>query len=372
MEETVTDIKQVTPAWLTITLRMAGALPRGDVSSVIPQDTEVLDSFATHLTLTYSADAPASAPKHLVLKRNKPEDSAVESGRAEVKFYRLVAMLPDRRRLSMITPCYAAAYHRDSNTSYVLLQDVSETHKPVQQSREEQRKEMPPASTIVQVVDTLAQFHSYWWGHPLLGTGVTGVQQRYQDIHQFERYMQRRDSALQDLILYEKRWFPKPLIDLYQEVLTRFSTLWQGQLETRFRMHRNMTLIHGDCYFANFLQPKEIITGQTYIIDWYSPEVHLGASDLVNLVATSWTQEQRDEDQREEQILQRYYQGLQNYGVQGYSWEDLLVDYRLSIIEWLLQPLQDRMDGVSKNSWWYKMQCLVEAFHDWHCMDLLE
>ena len=46
-------------------------------------------------------------------------------------------------------------------------------------------------------------------------------------------------------------------------------------------------------------------------------------------------------------------------------------DYRLSIADWLLIPLQDCFDGSSKEYWWPKMQCLAHAFEDWRVAELL-
>jgi hypothetical protein len=136
-------------------------------------------------------------------------------------------------------------------------------------------------------------------------------------------------------------------------------------------MH-HLTLVHGDAYFANFLCPRPPATGPTYLLDWQSPEVDVGGNDLVNLCATFWTSEQRHQGQRELQILRRYYATLQAHGVSQYSWEDLRTDYQHGLIFWLLMPVQDAADGSHKDYWWPKMQCLVAAFQDWHCEELLD
>jgi hypothetical protein len=57
--------------------------------------------------------------------------------------------------------------------------------------------------------------------------------------------------------------------------------------------------------------------------------------------------------------------------VQDYAWEDLIADYQSGLIYWLLVPLQDRHDGAGKDYWWPKMQCLVVAFREWRCAELL-
>ena len=134
----------------------------------------------------------------------------------------------------------------------------------------------------------------------------------------------------------------------------------------------NLTLTHSDAYLANFLCPREGQTGMTYLIDWQSPELYRGSSDLANMCATFWTRAQRSNGEREQNVLRYYHRILQQNGVTGYSWENLLTDYQLSIIDWLLIPLQDCLDGAGKAYWWPKMQCLADAFEDWNCSSLFD
>ncbi|MEZ4617979.1 MAG: hypothetical protein R2867_21055 [Caldilineaceae bacterium] len=70
-------------------------------------------------------------------------------------------------------------------------------------------------------------------------------------------------------------------------------------------------------------------------------------------------------------ILQRYHQGLQRHGVTNYSWTQLLADYRSGLIFWVLMPVQDGADGAAKSYWWPKMQCLLAAFEEWECAEIL-
>lgn len=132
-----------------------------------------------------------------------------------------------------------------------------------------------------------------------------------------------------------------------------------------------MTLVHGDAYFANYLCPKGSSAGTTYLLDWQSYAFDIGAYDLVNMCATFWTSQQRNEEQRELTILRRYHALLQSYNIRDYSWDDLLTDYKIGLIYWLLMPVQDCYGGSEKDYWWPKMQCLVTAFREWHCEDLL-
>jgi hypothetical protein len=230
---------------------------------------------------------------------------------------------------------------------------------------------VPPAATIERVIETLARFHAAWWQHPLLGSGPLGIGRWYRDEAGWALYMGRRATAWANLIAAEGAWLPADLRRLYEDVLARVPGFWERYLVPRLRTFTGITVIHGDAYFANFLCPIDPVAGQTYLIDWQSPEAHLGAGDLVNMIATFWTPEQRHQNGREERMLRHYHTVLQASGVGDYTWDDLRLDYRLALIEWLLQPLQDRQDGAPQDYWWPKMQCLAGAYRDFDCAELL-
>jgi hypothetical protein len=55
----------------------------------------------------------------------------------------------------------------------------------------------------------------------------------------------------------------------------------------------------------------------------------------------------------------------------GIPYEALIDDYRLGLVSWLLVPFQDAHDGSPADYWWPKLQCLLAAFDDWDCQELL-
>ena len=59
-------------------------------------------------------------------------------------------------------------------------------------------------------------------------------------------------------------------------------------------------------------------------------------------------------------------------GVQGYSWDDLMADYRMMITFMLFDPVWNQTDGSPESYWWPKMQCLARAFKDLECAALLD
>jgi hypothetical protein len=71
-------------------------------------------------------------------------------------------------------------------------------------------------------------------------------------------------------------------------------------------------------------------------------------------------------------VLRRYHERLQVHAVRDHTWDDLLVDYRLALLEWLFAPVHDHAEGSRRSYWWPKMNCLVAAAQDLKAAALLE
>ncbi len=360
-----------TPTWLSDVLRQAGLLRQGEVTEIEAQKTAAFNSHLAFLRLHYSADATPGLLSSVVWKRNIPEDWARAAGAEEVKFYQLIATLPDHPPLA--PPCYAAAYDEASGDSYLLLQDLSTTHEPpLSPARQASMVDhVPTPENSARVLDALARFHAYWWQHPLLTSGQFTVGYWTRNAERFALYLERRQRSWESLVAAEQDWLPAEIRALYEWVMPRLYHHWEHYLAPRFLNRQHLTVVHGDSYFSNFLCPKPGRSGNTYLLDWQSPGVDHAGHDLVNLIAPFWTRTQRQHAGCELQMLQRYYQNLCSYGVTTYALEDLLTDYRSGLIFWLLMPVQDRFGGAGKEYWWPKMQCLVAAFEDWECERVL-
>jgi hypothetical protein len=358
----------VSPEWLAAILRNNSLLERGRVEAIAVRRNPAFNSVIDHLAVTFSADVSASVPRRLLLKRNLPAEWARPAGVHEAQFYQLVAQLPNHP--AVIVPCLDAAFDAETRNSHLLLHDLSDSHAaPLTRDQIlDPKTSVPGRAHLEAVIDTLACFHAYWWQHPRLGSGVALLGAWCSSEARFVSEIARRRRAWDDLWLHEQDWFPPTLRALYETILEHMLALWKAETEPRLATHTNLTLTHGDAYFANFLCPRPAHHGATYLLDWQSPEVYRATGDLVNLCATFWTREQRA--QHEGWLLPRYHAGLRSHDVDGYTWDMLVTDYRCSIIDWLLQPLQDRLDGADRSYWYHKMRCLADAFDDWDCARL--
>ena len=360
----------LTPEWLTDTLRQSGALTSGRVLRVEDSANAAFNSVAGHLRLTYSSDAPPSLPQRLFFKRNLREEWAVRAGAREVAFYQVAAAMADR--LAMIVPCYGAAHDAATGDSWLLLRDVSETHRaPVTREQIILGEGIPPDEQLTALVEALAGLHAAWWEHPSLGTGSLLLSEWYRDREHFEMTLRQfRDewSALRQLAGAS---LPASILSLCEAMLAGLPSIWERALAERMSARRQLTVSHGDCYASQFLCPLPGALDETvYLIDFQGACGDLPAMDLVFLLAAFWMPEQRRDGRREERMLQVYLDALGRHGVTGYTWDDLVADYRISLAFMIFYPAWDALNGSSREYWEPKLHSLASAADDWQCRDL--
>src|SRR2546421_4694433 len=91
MHEPVTSSEQVTPEWLTETLRRNGSLACGRVTSVVVQAAHTHPvSIVSHLAVTYAPGTSPTAPTQLFVKISNPDfEPAAPRARPpeEIEFY---------------------------------------------------------------------------------------------------------------------------------------------------------------------------------------------------------------------------------------------------------------------------------------------
>lgn len=349
MGEVITDITQVTPEWLTETLRSAGVLARGRVTSVETDISRPFGSVISHIKLRYSDDM--AAPSRLFLKFADQESHAwfPERGRREVEFFRAIPVA-DFARLPL--PRYYAVAH-SVDGFHLLLDDLSETHVIVPHP-------LPPhQAQCEQVIEALARLHAYWWD----GEDRLNVMQSGGDIslsggaeHLLPAFME----FLGDRLWAERR-------TIFEKVVAN-----SDMLTMRLTTGKHRTLIHGDAHAWNFLYPRDFL-GRACLIDWEAWSVDVGVYDLAYFITLFWFPAHRARS--EHRLVERYHQRLCEYGVVAYSWEDCWRDYRHSIIRLLFMPVfwwhENRESDFWPELWWPRLERILCAFEDLHCEELL-
>lgn len=357
----ITQLDQITDQWLTAVLGVP-------VQIIDRRANDAFNSKLLHLTV--QSNSPSTdLPTHLIVKLNVAGD-----GEYEVRYYGLANTQPAPPTTS--PRAVACAYDAESGASYLVMADISDTHTvPVLRADVLALHGMPTETHLRQMAELMARFHAYWWEHPDLKAGALPVRWWYGDEAQFRAHVQRceRDwatfqsaTSITDL--------PDEYRTFYSDLVARLPVLWTRYLEPRVTTFRALTVTNGDCYFAQFLCPKDEkdANGRAYLVDFQDASGNLPAFDLVFMFAIFWTIDHRREGDREMGLLRHYHAVLCDEGVTNYTWDDLLRDYRLALTLIVFFVVFDAASGASRSYWWPKIQCLVANFNDLNCFELFE
>lgn len=347
MERLITDVQQISPALLTDLLRAGQHLAQGQVTAITQHTARPFGSVISVLTLTYSSDAPASAPRQLCLKYDPPGSAARDR---EVHFYRSVA---PHVSVPCLVPCYSAVFAPQTGAYHLLLRYIPETtHYQIA------REAPASAAESRQMLAVLARWHAAWWDHPRLATDLAPqVDAELLAASAAPHFAAYADFLGARLTPLRHR--------IYEQVLTRFP----ARLAARLARGSGLTLVHDDAHVWNFLLPRDPAQHGVYLLDWQQWGVSVGTHDVAYQIALFWDSARRA--QLEQALVRHYHAVLQEEGVQNYPWETCWTDYRLFAIRNVLVPLWAWGRGHWAPHRWQQVEQAFQAFADLECAELL-
>jgi hypothetical protein len=358
MSDLLTGADDLTPERLTALLQTAGVLPQGRVREVLREPAPAANAHIVHLTLAYTPDAPADAPRRLVAKLSRQDRSyaGYDTARpSEASFYRHLAPLIGAPPL---VRCYAAAFDNAQGRGHLLLEDVSATHSipPFPNSWP-----LPPPYTMLEaVVDALVACQAPCWDHPALAalpggysTGACSPLSTQNGVRAYPQFV----DAMGDRLSTGVR-------ALYARALAAYPTL-----DRRMDGHHHLTICHGDFLLGNVLLPNDPARNAVRILDWEICSVNLGTFDLAEILSLHWDGGVSSE--RERALVERYHAGLLARGVGSYRWEQCWEDYRLALLNHLFTPVQQWADQHWPGFWWGRFERTVKRVRDLGCEELL-
>lgn len=352
----LTDPDQITPFWLAAALRRSGALDSGGVESIECEPSrERAWSRMTRIRVRYVDGSSGELPERLMLKLCGGEGGVFDD--SEVRYYtRDYIDLPD----APIVRCFDAVYQESPRRYHLLLEDLSPTHANCDD------RDLTP-SHITALADAVARLHVHRWGADRLGAiGLTMPGRG-----DFARYMDHVGKGLEPLLELacgeiDPSWSQR-LPAMFAQLVDRYTE--------RARHRRGITKIHGDLNPGNILAP---LSGSApiYLIDHqpfdWSLTRWLGVSDLVYAMVLYWDTPTRRT--LEMPLLERYHVALTAGGISDYTFDHLLHDYRLCIVEsvaaaveWCVLP-DDR-----ERMWWLwsrQLQRGLAAYEDLGCGEM--
>jgi hypothetical protein len=326
-------------------LKESGLLHTGSVTSI--QHEPVMGQFGkAHqlylVSVQYAWTDSPTLPDRFFLK--------IDKSSKETFFYKTIARtMPS----PPVIPCFFAAYDPEVDQTCLLLKDLSKTHFQTEWPIP------PPDSFCFQIVEELAQIHSFWWEHARLESefrnsipiGRSWHERRIIAVNALQAFL----TFLGDRISLQRR-------EIYEHLFGSSDQSWATWLNSPPR-----TLLHGDLHVWNIFYPLDP-SGNLCFFDWNMWDIGSPTDDLAYLIALHWYPERRR--RLEQELLDAYHRKLVQEGVSNYPYQDFLYDYRVSVVRNLLLPVWQWLRGIFPGIWWPHLERIFLAFEDLKCEEL--
>jgi Ecdysteroid kinase-like family len=299
------------------------------------------------ITLTYTSDAPPDLPRHIAVKSPLVQ---VSGDGPEVVFYRDVA---PNLATPPIARCLAAIANSDIGPETIVIEDLRATHDHLPWP-------LPPTRSQAELaIDALAHVHARYWQAPSLGNTIGQ--------HNTEQSLA---SMVNGVASHLPSFFDEFGDSLTADTRRVYERVFSSSLKPWMRLTdpHALTITHGDAHSWNFLFPRSG-SGPAYLIDWQLWHIDVGARDLAFLMALHWYPERRRE--LESSLIGRYHEALLAHGIDGYSLDDLWLDYRRGVVRNLTFPVIHWARGMKPEAWWHRLECALAAYRDLACDELL-
>ncbi|HYM16595.1 MAG TPA: oxidoreductase family protein [Dehalococcoidia bacterium] len=317
--EIPTTPAELTAAWLTAALRSGGVIGDGRVTSaaheVLGQGAGFIGQVA-RVRLTY-AGAPAAAPATLIAKLPALEPGARELAalyglyEREFRFYREMA-----DEISFRTArCYYSDGDAEAVRYVLLLEDLSRNGRAGDQVAGCSAAEARLA------LSQLAVHHARWWEHPRL-TEIAWLQPGIDMVNGAMQQSYPQAWAATDALFADR--MPQPVRAVLPTLGERITKLLEPIAQGA------MTMAHGDYRLDNMFFGAPGSDYQLAVLDWQSPNQGWGAYDIAYFLYSNVDTATRRAHEME--MLQEYHRTLTANGVSGYTFDELVEDYKRSLL----------------------------------------
>ena len=311
-------LADITSCWLTKALnagRISGKPSvTGYSSEPIAEGKDFMNQLF-RLTLHFDPD-PADLPDTVVVKLRSAEPllstvfDRLGQNRREVRFYRELPNSPH-----MLTPrVYYSGMDPGTGNTPLLLEDLGS-------ARQGDSVAGCTLDEARRCIGQMATFQASWWNSPLL-EGLDWMPLREADAGAYEQIY---PGAWAALVEKAGGGMPPGLRVLGDRLATEVRRI--KALLTR----PPRTVVHGDyrldnCFFSGSDNSQQVV-----VIDWEFCTRSRGTYDVATFISEAFSPWKRGEVELD--LLREYHCILEERGVRGYSFEECLYDYRLSMLD---------------------------------------
>lgn len=314
-----TGVQRMTAAWLTDALRSTETIaPATSVSSF---DHEIIGAGAgfigqlARVSLTHDRPDPA-APASLIAKYPTLDPAGREIGmmfrfyERESRFFAEIAQdVPVR-----VPRCYFNGMQLDTGEFILLLEDLDP-------ARVGDQVESCSIEEAKLAVASAGRLHAAWWEHPRLDQ-LEWMPYINDPVHlAAEAYYQQSWPA------FLERWgasIPPEMRVIGEKFATRVAQMLHDMAA------RPRTIVHGDYRLDNLFFASPDGGDPLTVIDWQITNRGMAAFDISYFMAGNLTIEMRRA--QEQDLLHLYHDTLVSGGVRGYTFDDLMLDYRAGVM----------------------------------------
>ncbi len=355
-DDVIADLDEVDAAWLTGVLSKSGALTHGAVAGFDVDKGRANWSTNASLRVRYVDGSQGALPQRLFLKLVNADLEDESFGPSEATYYtRDYVGVED----APVVRCYDSAYSEEKRRYHVLLDDLSESHV-------EAAEKAPTLGYGLALAEGLAAMHARWWGAQRLAEAGAPIH----SANHIRRFVDIAEPGAGHILSR----FSAELEPHWPEAIRALYARHPQAIIERTQDHNGFTLIHGDANSTNILAPSEgdrpiyLVARQPF--DW-SLTTWLGVYDLAYAMVLDWEVETRR--RLETPVLRHYHNQLIKKGIEGYSWERLFDDYRLSVAMGVYIATEYCRGGVNAQLAWVWLPMLqrsLAACDDLHCSEL--
>lgn len=311
----------LTAAWLTDALRAGGAIGADvSVTSAVPQTLGEGAGFIgqiARVTLTYDR-AGAGAPATLIAKMPALDPGARELAglyglyEREYRFYRELADEITFRTAR----CYYSAGDAEKVEYVLLLEDLGAT------GRAGDQVQGCTADEAHLALRELALHHAQWWGAERLA-GASWLDSGIDMVN--GALVQSYPLVWERTIELFGEHMPPEIQAVLPGLGPRLTTLMEPFRDAAFA-----TMAHGDYRLDNMFFGKPGSGYELAVLDWQSPSRAWGAYDIAYFLYGNVDTPTRRAHEMD--WLREYHRTLVENGVDAYTFEQLLLDYRSSLL----------------------------------------